>query len=418
MAALRRVGLAERVDHLPSQLSGGQQQRVAVARAIVTEPVLLLADEPTGALDSHSTEEVLQLFDELAVGGRTVVVITHEDEVAAHAKRVVRMRDGRSSVRRSRLGRRRGSAAVAADGGAAVNPREVLRFAWQGVTANKTRSALTTLGILIGVAAVIILVAVGNGSSKAVQDSDQFPGQQHPDRLGVLDRRRWARRGRRSRRWWSWRWWSRRWRGRARPRSPVGGEETTSQNATDVREPRLTMDDARAIVDSDVTTDVLGVAPVVSASSVTATYEGASHSVGTFTGTTPAYLAIDNTSVTTGAVFTDADYEAHRRVALVGVSVAEDLVGDDVEYIVGETVSFNGLGFEVVGILRVKGSTGPQDQDDRVIAPATAVQDTLAGYGALDSISGQGDHRRQRHQRPGSGGGRPRRPARRDRGGP
>lgn len=94
LAALARVGLEDRVNHLPSQLSGGQQQRVAVARAIATEPVLLLADEPTGALDSHSTADVLHLFDELAVGGRTVVVITHEDEVAAHAKRVIRMRDG------------------------------------------------------------------------------------------------------------------------------------------------------------------------------------------------------------------------------------------------------------------------------------------------------------------------------------
>ena len=94
MAALERVGLGDRVKHLPSELSGGQQQRVAVARAIVTEPVLLLADEPTGALDSRSTEEVLALFDELNAAGRTLVVITHENEVARHAKRVVVMRDG------------------------------------------------------------------------------------------------------------------------------------------------------------------------------------------------------------------------------------------------------------------------------------------------------------------------------------
>jgi putative ABC transport system ATP-binding protein len=94
LEALARVGLTDRAGHLPSQLSGGQQQRVAVARAIVTSPVLLLADEPTGALDSRSTEDVLALFDQLSLGGRTLLVITHEADVARRAKRVVRMRDG------------------------------------------------------------------------------------------------------------------------------------------------------------------------------------------------------------------------------------------------------------------------------------------------------------------------------------
>jgi putative ABC transport system ATP-binding protein len=93
--ALTRVGLADRLEHQPSELSGGQQQRVALARAIVTRPALLLADEPTGALDSHSTAEVLALFDELAAEGRTILVITHEADVAEHAQRVVRMADGR-----------------------------------------------------------------------------------------------------------------------------------------------------------------------------------------------------------------------------------------------------------------------------------------------------------------------------------
>jgi len=93
-AALAMVGLSDRGGHQPQQLSGGQQQRVAIARALVTNPTLLLADEPTGNLDSTSTEEILGLFDQLRDEGRTIVIITHEDEVAARAKRVIHVRDG------------------------------------------------------------------------------------------------------------------------------------------------------------------------------------------------------------------------------------------------------------------------------------------------------------------------------------
>jgi putative ABC transport system ATP-binding protein len=95
LAALELVGLHGRGSHRPAQLSGGQQQKVAIARAIVTNPVLLLADEPTGALDTHSSDEVLALFDQVWRAGRTVVMITHEHDVAARAARIVRMRDGR-----------------------------------------------------------------------------------------------------------------------------------------------------------------------------------------------------------------------------------------------------------------------------------------------------------------------------------
>ena len=93
--ALARVGLSDRVDHRPGELSGGQQQRVSVARALVTDPQLILADEPTGNLDSTATADVLDLFDELQAQGRTIVLITHEHDVSARAQREVHMRDGR-----------------------------------------------------------------------------------------------------------------------------------------------------------------------------------------------------------------------------------------------------------------------------------------------------------------------------------
>ncbi len=94
-AALSRVGLAQRLENKPNQLSGGQQQRVAIARAIINRPSLLLADEPTGALDSNTTAEVLELFDELHQQGITLVMVTHEDDVAARAQRIARFQDGR-----------------------------------------------------------------------------------------------------------------------------------------------------------------------------------------------------------------------------------------------------------------------------------------------------------------------------------
>ena len=94
-SALRRVGLAQRLENKPNQLSGGQQQRVAIARAIINRPSLLLADEPTGALDSSTTAEVLELFDELHQQGITLVMVTHEDDVAARAQRIARFQDGR-----------------------------------------------------------------------------------------------------------------------------------------------------------------------------------------------------------------------------------------------------------------------------------------------------------------------------------
>ncbi|WP_233153615.1 ABC transporter permease [Kineosporia sp. R_H_3] len=248
-----------------------------------------------------------------------------------------------------------------------MNVRESARFAVRGVTANPMRTALTTLGILIGVAAVIILVAVGNGSSAAVKES--------LSRLGSNTLTVQASQGGTG--------------GRAGGFGGFGGAPGEVSSGTRTRTAELTLDDAEALTDATLAPHVLRVAPRVSASSVTATYDGATHTVSTFLGTSPSYLTINDDSVQKGETLTAEDWTGRRRVALVGSSVAEDLVGGDGLDAVGKTVQFDGIGFTVVGVLTDKGSTGPQDEDDRVIAPLTAVQDTLTGYGSLSAISVQ-----------------------------
>lgn len=247
---------------------------------------------------------------------------------------------------------------------------ESLRFAWRGVTANKARSVLTMLGVLIGVASVIALVAVGNGASASVTNTLNSLGSNTltitPGSTGG------AFAG---------------FPGSGDSGSGSGADSGSTDTGTDVRAVQLTLDDARALADRSQAPDVLGVAPVVSPTGVTATYRGASHDVSSLTGTTPSYLLINNDTVASGREFTDADYLAHSRVALIGVTVAKDLVGGDGSAVLGKVVNLNGNAFSVIGVLTAKGSQGPQDSDDRLVAPATAVQDTLAGYQNLGSIS-------------------------------
>ena len=174
-ALLARLGLGDRGGHRPSQLSGGQQQRVSIARALMNGAEVILADEPTGALDTASGQEVLRILDELHAEGRTVIIVTHDPSIAARAERIVEMRDGEIIS-----DRRTGRSAPPAPADTAAAPRragvsmlvtrlrEAFRMALTAMNAHKLRTFLTMLGIIIGIASVVSVVALGAGSRQQV----------------------------------------------------------------------------------------------------------------------------------------------------------------------------------------------------------------------------------------------------------
>jgi putative ABC transport system permease protein len=230
-----------------------------------------------------------------------------------------------------------------------VNARETLRIALAGIAANKLRSGLTILGMTIGVAAVIILVAVGNGSKRAVQARINALGS------NVLLVQAFG--------------------GRFGPGGATGGV-TFNQRDVD------------ALSDKFNAPDVKSVSPVSNATGVTMVNGSTSYQPSTFSGTVPSYFDARSYTVATGAKFTDADVTAHKRVVVLGPTVVASLFnGADP---VGQTVRVNGTGFQVIGVTASKGSNGAQDQDDIALAPITAVEDTLTGYGGLSSITIQG----------------------------
>jgi len=217
---------------------------------------------------------------------------------------------------------------------------EVIRFALRGLSANKLRSSLTMLGILIGVAAVILLVAVGNGSAKAVSDRIEALGT---NTITVMSTGR-------------------------------GGSTNTA----------LTVPIADALVDPDLAPDVASVSPVVTASSATMTYEGSEHSVSSFVGSTPTWFGASNTPVGSGAAFTAEDEAQGSRVVVIGQTVVDELFpGVDP---IGKQVTVGGALFNVIGVLAEKSSTGFQDSNDTAVAPLSAVREVLTGYGSLNSI--------------------------------
>ncbi|WP_326945892.1 MULTISPECIES: ABC transporter permease [unclassified Amycolatopsis] len=226
-----------------------------------------------------------------------------------------------------------------------MNLFEVLRFAVRGLTANKLRSSLTTLGITIGVAAVILLVAVGNGASAAIAASIQGLGT---NVVNVSPAR--------------------------------GGGQGASARP-------LTVQDAHALVDPIGAPDVKAASPVVN-TTATATYGQTSYDISTVAGTEPAYFTTTNRDIAEGALFTSEDVTAARKVVVLGPTTAESIFGSGTDA-VGQNVLLNSIQFTVVGVLQAKGSTGLQNADDVAIAPISAVQNSLAGYGSLSQIAVQ-----------------------------
>ena len=184
-ALLTRLGLAERTGNRPHQLSGGQQQRVSIARALMNGGHIILADEPTGALDSHSGAEVMTLLDELASQGHVVILITHDRDVAARANRIIEIRDGLiisdSADRATHVPASANSAALQAvdlrqrlaegaehNGAWKAELIDAVQAAWRVMWINRFRTTLTLLGIIIGVASVVVMLAVGEGSKRQV----------------------------------------------------------------------------------------------------------------------------------------------------------------------------------------------------------------------------------------------------------
>jgi macrolide transport system ATP-binding/permease protein len=357
--ALALLGLAERERNHPNQLSGGQQQRVAIARALINNPTILLADEPTGNLDSKTAREILATIRALnRERGLTVVLVTHEPALAETADRVITMSDGviLSDVRKPGVVPATQPSATAVDAPRAPSPlgeawsfvRMALSAAGRGIGRNKLRSALTMLGIFIGVAALIAMLAVGEGASAALKKQLESLGT---NLLIVLP-------------------------GAVRAngiRAGIGSAST------------LRVLDGAAILEEDSAVADVSYVNRQSAQIVNGNQNWSTSVLGV----TPSYLSIRDWDVVAGRKLTEQDESQARTVCLLGQTVLANLYGD-FQNPVGSTIRVKNVDMEVIGVLALKGhSASGQDQDDTVLIPFRTSQERVLGVAAPSSTQNQ-----------------------------
>ena len=347
VSLLRRLGLADRTDHRPAELSGGQQQRVAIARALVNDPPVILADEPTGALDSRSGDEVLALLKQLHTEGRTIILITHAENVAQNASRIVRIQDG-LILDDSGVTADQASASVAHENhdvtpgvSLAASMQEALVTAWRSLRVNLFRTVLTLLGIIIGVAAVVAMLAVGEGSRQKVLDRISSFGTNlmliRPGAAGI-------------------------------------------RNAGDIA--TLVPDDAAAI---KALPNIEAVLPERNGRS-TVRYGNIDYQT-SVQGTGEDFPSARDWPVAEGQFFNTEDMKDYAAVIVLGKTVAGTLFpnGDSP---VGKYVLMRNVPFLVIGVMTEKGASPfGSDQDDVIFVPVTTGLVRLFGKNYLSSIT-------------------------------